>query len=211
MKILKLVDGNSLAVLDVGCASGYLARELQKKGHVIYGIEFNEVAAKEAGKYCRRVWIGDVETMTIATKEKFDVIIMADFLAHLKYPENVLGKFIHQLNEGGYIIASTGNVANIYIRLMLLLGRFDYVERGILDKTHLRLYTLKTFIDLFKNAGLQVTKIDVTPIPLPIVFPNTSKGKIFNFIHQFSYLLSLFWKRLFAYQFIAVAKPGSLK
>ena len=206
MKILKLVRGANLKILDVGCATGYLAKELQKKGHTVYGIEANAEAAKEAKKYCNKVLVGDIETIKISFNERFDVIIMGDFLAHLKNPEKILEKLGLFLKEDGYIIASTGNIANIHTRLMLLFGKFDYVERGILDKTHLRFFTLNAFCRLIENAGFYIAVIDSTPIPLPLVYPKTRAGEPFNFVHKANYFLSQVWKKLFGYQFIIVAR-----
>jgi hypothetical protein len=61
------------------------------------------------------------------------------------------------------------NVANLWIRLSLLAGRFDYSDRGILDRTHLRFFTRKTLTELLKSTNLEILSLQVTPIPLELV------------------------------------------
>ena len=54
------------------------------------------------------------------------------------------------------LVVSTGNVAFFVMRLMLLVGQFNYGKRGILDLTHTRLFTFGTFRRLFEQSGFQV-------------------------------------------------------
>jgi len=51
---------------------------------------------------------------------------------------------------------SFGNRGFWSIRLNLLFGNFDYQEKGILDKTHLRLFTIESAQGLIRNRGLKV-------------------------------------------------------
>ncbi len=68
----------------------------------------------------------------------FDAIVYGDVLEHLVDPLSVLVELNRELAEDGFVIISVPNIAHLYIRLLLLLGRFDYIDRGILDSTHLR-------------------------------------------------------------------------
>jgi hypothetical protein len=42
------------------------------------------------------------------------------------------------------------------MRWHLLAGRWDYADEGILDRTHVKFYTLKTARELLVSAGLRV-------------------------------------------------------
>jgi hypothetical protein len=102
---------------------------------------------------------------------------------------------------------SVPNVANLWVRLNLLFGVFDYADRGILDRTHLRFFTRKTLAAMVKNVGLDIVSIQVTPIPLELVssFFISPVGK--EIYSAFAWLTSLF-PTLMGYQFIVEAKKS---
>lgn len=182
-------------VLDLGCAEGNLSEEMQKNGCEVVGVEVNEHSAQMAKQYCREVIIGDLESIELNGKYEnyFDFILFADVLEHLKEPLDVLCKFKHYLKDDGIIIISLPNIANWRMRLKLLLGNFDYEDRGLLDKSHLRFYNLKGAKKLLYDANLEIIDLDV------------SLNGITKFTKLF-YSISLMWSNLFAYQFLLIAK-----
>ena len=149
-------------VLDIGCASGYCGRELQKKGCKVWAIEKDKKAASLAKNYYEKVIIDDLDTINTLTLEKnsFDYILFLDVLEHLLHPEAVLNVCMSYLKNEGKIIISTPNIAHISIRLKLLIGRFKYEEKGILDHTHLHFYTKSTLKDLIEEAKLKLLEVD---------------------------------------------------
>ena len=138
-QILNSVRSQS-KVLDIGCAEGYVSKEIASKGCEVVGIEIDMDAAEKAGKYCKEVIVGDVESIELNNKyiNYFDYIILADVLEHLSNPLKILNKFKEYLKDDGYLILSLPNVANWRIRFRLLMGNFDYGKNGILDEGHLR-------------------------------------------------------------------------
>ena len=159
--IIDLIKKNS-KVLDVGCGNGFLGRYLKEKcGCKVFGVEKSEVWAKEAQKYYDNVIIGDLNDEKIWDKiqEKFDTIILADILEHLINPETVLEQIKKIIKKDTDIIISLPNFALWRIRLNLLMGKFNYTKRGILDKTHLRFFTLKTAKEMIIKSGYQIHKI----------------------------------------------------
>lgn len=146
-------------ILDVGCNKGYL-KNLSKENN-FYGIDFDEsdlrLAKKNGYVEVYRVDLNKYEEFY--SNKKFGAIIFGDVLEHLMYPPEVLEYFIkNYLKDNGRIIISLPNVANIIVRFNLLLGKFNYTDSGILDKTHLHLYTTKTAISLIRCAGLKIIK-----------------------------------------------------
>ncbi|RLJ02438.1 MAG: class I SAM-dependent methyltransferase [Candidatus Aenigmatarchaeota archaeon] len=153
--IIGLVPEGS-RVLDVGCSTGLLGKELKKKGCYVVGVEPGE-SAREAKKHLDKVLNKKIEDVNL--RDKFDVIVFSDALEHLPDPEMVLKKLKKNLEKDGFVVASIPNVANWRVRFSLLLGRFDYKDYGICDRTHLRFYTRNTSLKLFRDSNYEVLKV----------------------------------------------------
>jgi 2-polyprenyl-3-methyl-5-hydroxy-6-metoxy-1,4-benzoquinol methylase len=198
--------GRRWDVLDVGCGAGFLSFHIASVGHQVVGIDVYD--SQEARKYCTQFLVADVEqTFGLSPDQKFDCIILADILEHTRNPEYVLLRARKHLKPGGRIITSTGNVANIYIRLKLLMGSFMYTERGILDRTHYRLFTHKSFIRLLRESGFRITQGKATPLPFDAVI--TGKPFISNILCFINMLGVWVSPSLFAYQHVMEAIPDS--
>jgi 2-polyprenyl-3-methyl-5-hydroxy-6-metoxy-1,4-benzoquinol methylase len=205
--ILRLAgEGRGRRLLDVGAAHGYLAGELRSQGFQVTGLEADSVLGEEAAKHCDEFVLLDLDGPLPGFNRSFDVMVFGDVLEHLKDPETVLREFVRHLSDNGEVIISLPNVANIYVRLNLLFGRFDYQDRGLLDKTHLHFFTSKTFRQFISDAGLKLERLTATPIPLQLVVPATYQGKVFSALHAVNAWLARSWQTLFGYQFVAVAR-----
>jgi len=188
--------------LDVGCGTGHLGKWLREKlDCYVVGIEVDEEAAKIAEKFYDEVIISDVEQLEESKfpKNFFDAIVMADVLEHLKRPDILLIKLKPSLKIEGYAIASIPNISRLEIRIQLLFGKFTYEETGILDKTHLRFFTLNTAKELFQKAEYEVARVDFTGL-------RSKHSPLRRFPGARARLLRLF-PTLLAYQFIIIARP----
>ena len=152
-------DGSS--VLEFGCATGYMSDVLAKRrGCRVTGIELDPKAAAEASAYCERVVVGDAETLDLDEHlgdERFDAVLFADVLEHLRDPAAILRRVRPYVAEEGAIVASIPNIAHISVRLALLGGEFRYRDLGLLDDTHLRFFTRESIVDLFESTGFVVS------------------------------------------------------
>jgi 2-polyprenyl-3-methyl-5-hydroxy-6-metoxy-1,4-benzoquinol methylase/glycosyltransferase involved in cell wall biosynthesis len=156
----RILFGRTGKVLEVGCSVGYFGESLKSLGHYVWGIEPHEEAALEASKVLDRVYVGDVASFFVENpSELFDVIVFGDVLEHIADPVSVLKTCRNHLTYQGKIIASIPNVSHLAIRAMLLEGRWNYSDLGILDRTHLRFFTRSSAIDLFSDSGYVVQKI----------------------------------------------------
>lgn len=154
--------GTGKRVLDVGCATGYLAAALIERGCGVTGIELDPEAARQAEERGVRVFAGDVENMDLdehLSGEVFDVMIFGDVLEHLRDPLRALRRLEPFLREGGHVVASIPNVAHGSVRLALMQGRFRYQRLGLLDDTHLRFFTRESVERLFEDAGFLITDL----------------------------------------------------
>ena len=158
---LELV-GHDRRVLDVGCASGYLAKALAEQGCAVTGIEIDPETAALARAHIDEVVEADLNVTAIADLfpgRDFDAIIFADVLEHLLDPDAVLRSASKLLATGGAVIISIPNVAHGSLRLALLQGHWDYRETGLLDRTHLRFFTRDSVVQMVADAGLHITSL----------------------------------------------------
>jgi len=158
--VVSLVPGAS-RVLEFGCAAGYMSEVLKARlGCSVTAIEVSPEAAELAGAHCDRIVVGDAETLDFQRlfgADRFDAVVFADVLEHLREPGAVLQRVRPFLAEGGVVVASMPNIAHGSVRLALLGGEFRYRHAGLLDRTHLRFFTRETVQDLFEASGYAVT------------------------------------------------------
>lgn len=198
-KLLALVrDGER--VLDVGCSSGYLARPLVARGCTVVGVEQDPDAAEAAREVCEEVLVGDVENVALPfAAGSFDVVLCGDLIEHLRDPATFLAAVRPLLAPGGRLVLTTPNVANWAMRLGLLAGRWRYQERGILDRTHLHLFTRATLAETLERTGYRVSTFDFT-VPVPVL--RTPR------VERLAHAVGLIRPSLFAYQFVVAAVPA---
>src|SRR4051812_29471581 len=139
-------------ILDVGSAQGMLGQLLQGSGLEIDAVEPNPAWASAARPYYRQLYQGTIET-TDLPKDHYKVIVCGDVLEHTVDPVAVLNQLRKHATSDATFIVSLPNVAHIAVRLMLLLGYFPKMERGILDKTHLHFFTRETAQQMLGRAG----------------------------------------------------------
>jgi hypothetical protein len=139
----------------------------------------------------------------------YDQIFMLDIIEHLKDPEVFMEmlreKAVHKRPE---IILTTANIAFFVTRMMLFFGQFNYGRKGILDRTHTRLFTWNSLRELFEQTGYNVLEMRGIPAPFPKVVGNGVIGKIVMAINGFFVWLWGF-RSLFSYQIYvrAQARP----
>ncbi len=161
---LPYIKDNS-RVLDVGCSIGYVGKFLKKKKNCsVYGIDIsrrNIEHIKKEGFYDKAICIdldNDEDRSKLKTEDlkKFDYILCLDVIEHLKNINDVLFFLFDLLNEDGSLIISVPNVNHIDIVYNLIFGRFNYSLVGILDNTHLRFFTEKSFIEWIENISIDL-------------------------------------------------------
>lgn len=151
------------SVLEFGAATGYMTRfmaEELKCGVSI--VELDAEAGKLASKYSVNAVFGDIENYEWEKEYKgnrFDYILFADVLEHLKDPWQVLRRAVCFLNPGGRVIFSLPNVGYNGLLADLWLNRFCYRESGLLDNTHIRFFTHESAKYLVTHSGLDIKSI----------------------------------------------------
>lgn len=156
-----LVPGGARRILDVGCGEGVLGGRLLERGaEEVVGIEVSGSAAERARRRLSRVVCGDVEGIELPLERgRFDCILLADVLEHLRDPLAALKKLSVHMSDTGTVVASIPNVRFLQVVAGLLEGNWSYQDFGILDRTHLRFFTRREMERLFSDAGLEITGV----------------------------------------------------
>lgn len=169
----RMVDESTM-LLDVGCHAGTMGAALRDgKAVKVIGIDTDLEALKVAKTRLENAFIGSIEETGWVERiqEKgytsFDTILFGDVLEHTRNPALILREAASILKHNGNIIVSIPNVAYWRVRLGLLLGKWDYQDEGILDRTHLRFFTRSTIRELIETAGYQIIDQDVAGYRLP--------------------------------------------
>ena len=191
-------------VLDIGCAGGYLGRVLRERGCHTTGVDMFPLAEGCTLDDFRLHNLN--QTPLPADLANVDYAVMLDVIEHLDSPEQFVDDFLAAAarNPNVKLLVSTGNVAFGVVRLMLLLGQFNYGKLGILDLTHLRLFTFGTFRRLFEQSGFRVVELRGVPAPFPLALGDGPLARTLLAVNRALIHVS---RTLFAYQIFAVVQP----
>lgn len=160
-------EDTPLTILEVGCACGGTLLHLKNKykNASLYGIEINKAAARSAALFAE-VSAQNIEGLELLYPQKFfDYILLADVLEHLQDPWSVLTLCKQYLKPHGKLLMSIPNVMHFSVLKKMLQGFWTYEPAGILDKTHLRFFTLNEIDKTFKELGYCVQEYRVTTFP----------------------------------------------
>lgn len=150
-------------VLEIGCDCGGTLFELRKiiRNAELYGTDINASSLRFASEFVTTK-VNNIEDHDLDFGIKFDLIIFGDVLEHLRDPLGALRYCKKLLNKSGKIAASIPNLMNISVMRLLLNGDFPYQESGLLDKTHIHMFTYNEIIKMFNEAGFSIEKISMT-------------------------------------------------
>ena len=204
-RVLQLLQGREpLRILDVGCGPGWLAQALTAAGHTVTGIDVEE--ADGVRDRMHRFIRADLTQGLPADDEQYDVVLAADVIEHLPDPSRLLADLSSRVRPGGSIIASVPNISHWYPRTRVLAGRFDYDQRGILDRSHLRFFTRRSFLRLVRAAGLEPHRTAHTGLPLDAL-GLARHTAVTSTVGRLDRALVRLWPTLFAYQFVFELTP----
>ena len=157
----ELIPRDVRSILDVGCGAGQTWADRPSQIERIAGIERSAEAAAKAARILDDVIVGDVDMgLDKLEGQRFDLIWCADILEHLMDPWATLRRLTGLMSPSGTLIASIPNITYFKVLRGLKRGRFEYKDRGILDRDHLRFFTRSTVIGLAEQARLRVIKLD---------------------------------------------------
>lgn len=160
-EILGFIPRDAARILEVGCGEGHFGRRL-KEGtqREVWGVEVVAAAARVAEQRLDKVLCGDIAALIDDLPARyFDVVVFNDVLEHLVDPYDVLARIKRHLSERGVVVSSIPNIRYFPTLYALLVHRrWEYEESGILDRTHLRFFTIKSIREMYERLGYQVVR-----------------------------------------------------
>jgi SAM-dependent methyltransferase len=203
-------EGAGRRVLDVGCAGGYLSEILAARGYRVTGVD--SPGARLAG-FPDSVELVEADldlglpSGLSRMPGRFDFVVCADVLEHLRQPAGLLRDLRGLLATGGRLAASLPNSGHAYFRWNVMLGRFPAHARGLFDRTHLHYYTWRGWADLFSSAGFRIETVRCSGVPVGLALPKWRDTAALRALERLSYESARWWKKMFAYQFVVTAAP----
>ncbi|HJW93839.1 MAG TPA: methyltransferase domain-containing protein [Thermoanaerobaculia bacterium] len=192
-------------LIDLGAAGGELGAAVRDQFERTIGFEYNGDCIADLREHFDAAVISDLEKVK-HLPHGADAIVAADVIEHLRDASSLLALIHHALAPQGRLFISVPNIANITVRLGLLFGIFEYRDRGILDNTHLRFYTLRTIRREVEAAGFRVVAMRGSSVPLRLIVGRFTPEFLLRIGERVLSMVTRVWRSLFAYQIILVAE-----
>lgn len=163
---LELVGWNQ-RVLELGAAAGHVTRALVERRCDVTSVEYERDAARDLEGLAAHVINGDLDDPQVfaGLVPEFDVVLAGDVLEHLRDPVATLARAVRMLAPGGRVVVSLPHVGHVDVRLALSQGVWDYRDFGLMDRTHLRFFTLKTIREMIHGVGFVITDLRRVRMP----------------------------------------------
>ena len=194
-------------VLDLGCGSGTFARECERLGARVTGIDAAASPPPGSMTTFKRAEL-ERERLPVDAFD-YDVVLLLDVIEHLDEPEAFLISLRNEsqtttaIRTPPAVILSTPNIAFAAMRLNLLLGRFTYAERGILNIANKRLFTRRSLRRMLGECGYRVESISGVGVPFAAVIG----GRVGTLLERVAQAAATVWPSMFAFQFLVRARP----
>lgn len=144
-------------VLELGTGPGTVTRILHSKQCKVTGVEMDAETLEMCKPFCEKTLQANLEDSqwhNSLRNEKFDVVMCADVLEHLRDPRQLLNLLPTFLNADGFVLMSLPNASHLTVVASLLAGRFPYQSKGLLDNTHLRFFGRDDIDAMLRECGL---------------------------------------------------------
>jgi predicted TPR repeat methyltransferase len=201
--ITRYANGSG-TLLDLGAAGGELGEALRTRFPRRIGFEYDVDRIADLRRHFDSAVIADLEAVRKLPSSSGS-IVLADVLEHLREPSKLLRCVREALSPQGHVFISVPNIANITVRLGLLFGIFEYRERGILDSSHLRFYTMRSIKREIEGAGFKIVAIRGSSVPIRLIVPK-APNILLRLGEKLLTVVTRIWRGLFAYQIIIVAQ-----
>jgi 2-polyprenyl-3-methyl-5-hydroxy-6-metoxy-1,4-benzoquinol methylase len=192
-EIARLLPQKYTKVLEIGCGEGGFAANLEEC--VVWGIEPVLKVAELAQQKLDKVLIGTYESVyNELPDEFFDVVVCNDVIEHMVDPDSFFESIKSKLQPNGCLIGSIPNVRYVWNLYDLLIKKdWEYINCGILDRTHLKFFTEKSLKRIFVKHNFTIEEFYGINDALYCYHENPKKKKpLVKFILRAITVLSLY-------------------
>jgi predicted TPR repeat methyltransferase len=205
IELIRRFSSKGGTLLDLGAAGGELGAAVRDHFERTIGFEYDSDRIGQLRGRFDDVVIADLETVPVLPPN-VNAIVLADIIEHLRNSATLLRIVKAALAKDGILFLSVPNIANITVRLGLLFGIFEYRDRGILDFTHIRFFTMRTIRRELEKAGFRIIAIRGSSVPIRLIMPRMPEVALRMGERTLTWITRI-WRGLFAYQIILVATP----
>lgn len=191
-------------VLDAGCYDGRFAQRARALGHHVTGLDRqkHEGVAERLDEFIE----ADLNLpLPHGLDAQYDVVVAGDILEHVVEPHLLLTDLAAKVRPGGELLVSVPNFGHWYPRGRIAVGKFDYDQRGPLDRGHIRFFTRDMIERLLADCGLRIVETKIVGTPFN-TFADSSQdnlgGRVVRRVERTDRGLVRAWPRLFGYQFL---------
>lgn len=162
--LLDVVPLGATKLVEVGCGSGAFARAYKALNPDAFytGLDVVSSYVDMASPWCDQALCLNIEQATPSfwkEVEGADCWIFGDTLEHLADPWQLLVRIRASIPSDGCIAACIPNMQHWSVVHRLITGELHYEDQGLLDRTHLRWFTVKTMQTLFIDCGFKIESI----------------------------------------------------
>ena len=154
-------------VVDLGCGVGVLSQPVNERGYGYLGIDIDSAAvaaAQKRGIEAAVLDLSDLDTVaddlhSLVGSRVVTAVAMLDVIEHLADPDRVLQSVANLIDrfdgeaDAPLLVVSIPNVSHSDLGAKLITGRWDVTEVGLLDDTHITLFTESRLDDVMARAG----------------------------------------------------------
>ena len=148
-------------VLEMGCSTGVMTRRLAKRFPTLTVIDGSEKYIKYVRNLVKAKNVKFILSLfeDFNTQEKFDDIILANALEHVRNPVLILKKIKSWLKENGRIHIAVPNARSLHRRVgqkMGIIKNLDDFSKSDKKAKHRRVYTKEKLRKDIEEAGMRV-------------------------------------------------------
>jgi len=163
--LLQRIPMSARIVLEVGCGRGDLLGAYRKMNPTarLLGVEKDPEAAEVAQTRMTEVVVADpsIDPLPFDVPGGIDCIVYGAILQNVAEPFEMLRRHARLLSPNGVMLICVPNVEHWSFAARLLQGTWDYDQSGLLDRSHLRWFSLGGMRKSLLEIGL--TLCDVHP------------------------------------------------
>lgn len=164
-EILPYLPAAADRICEIGCGTGTTLARIKQSYNSSFaaGFDVHDLSIAKARDQLDAAEVIDVEAAPLPDYvENIDLFLCLDVLEHLKNPWAVIASLHQRLRVGGSIVASIPNIRHYTVSVGLLLaGKWQLADAGLLDRTHLRFFVRATAIELMASSGLRIDAVGV--------------------------------------------------